>query len=159
VPTYGFSSAFTVTFWYKDIPSVKVPLLNLAARTVYDAFSELRWKCVWLEKTSTIYGSAEQPHETKIGAFFRTKVDPFLTPSDFTTMRLLPDSITWEFKEKNGFEVYARVESYIRKRSFFNKPEQERLSSIVQRLLEQVVQVAKKRAVRLSISRVQGHNP
>ena len=84
MPTYGFSSAFTVKFWYKDIPDVRVRLLNLAAQTVYDAFSELNWKCVWVDDVSKIYGSAEQPHESKLGEFFRTKVDPLVAPSDFT---------------------------------------------------------------------------
>jgi hypothetical protein len=134
--TYGFSARFTVNFWIEEI-RFKEPLLHIAMKAVEEAFSNLGWARMANLQMKKLFGQAEPIHESKLSEFFRMKVDPFLTPGTLSFARMMPDSIWWEFQEVE-LGVTAKVEFYIRKRGFFNKPNQERLTSMIQRLFKQV---------------------
>jgi hypothetical protein len=149
--TYGFSARFTVNFWIEEI-RFKEPLLHIAMKAVEEAFSNLGWGHAASLQMKKLFGQGEPIHESKLSAFFRMKVDPFLTPGTLSTMRMMPDSIVWEFQE-GDLGVTAKVEFYIRKRGFFNKPNQERLTSIIQRLFKQVAVGADKYSLGVTFNR------
>ena len=148
---YGFSAHFTVEFWFEQV-QYKNPLIQLAITAVDKAFAELGWSHVSSLEKKIVYGSAEPQKESKVAKFFRTKADPFLTPGLLSTMRLFPDRICWDFIEVD-VKVTAKVEFYIRKTTFLNQPEQARLSSIIRRLFEQVLEHSKKYSLGIAIQR------
>jgi hypothetical protein len=139
--TTGFSAKFKAEFWIEEV-RYQNPLIELAMATTQDGFKALKWGYWTDRKKGEITGQAESVKESKLDTFFRTKVNPFLLPSDYSfAMAYTWDYISWQFSEK-GERVVASVKFCIRKTTFFNKPEQERLSMIIQRLFEQVAHSA-----------------
>jgi len=149
--TYGFSADFTAEFWCEQI-RYKNALLQLAIIAVDESFAELGWTHLSSVEQRIVCGEAEPIKESKIGRFFRIKVNPVLFPSGLSTMRILQDVIQWQFAE-TGSKVTAEIHFYIRKTTFLNKPEQERLSSIIQRLFEQVSAHSQKYSLGFSVAR------
>lgn len=150
--TYGFSAHFKVEFCCKEV-RYENPLIQVAIKAVEDAFAELGWSCLSSVDKKCVNGAAEPVKESKVDEFFRTKVNPWLTPGTLSTMRLFPDRICWDFVEAET-TVTAKVEFYIRKTTkFFNRPEQERLSSIIRRLFERVLYHSNKYSLGVSIHR------
>ena len=149
--TYGYSSKFTVEFWIETV-RYKNPLMQLAITAVDEAFAHLEWPHSSSVELKSLIGCAEQIKESKLAEFCRYKLDPFLMPGFLTTMRMFPDSISWKFAE-SGPKVIATVEFYIRKTAFFNKPGQEKLSSIIRRLFMEVSQRSEKYSLGVEFKR------
>ena len=124
----------------------------MAMKAVEEAFSNLGWGHTASLQMKKLFGQAEPIHESKLSEFFRTKVNPFLMPGTLSTMRMMPDSIMWEFQEVD-LGVTAKVEFYMRKRGSFNKANQERLTSIIQRLFKQVSVGADKYSLGVTFNR------
>src|SRR5438094_5842340 len=150
--TYGFSAQFTAEFWCQEV-RYKNPLLQLAMTAVEESFDTLDWKYLSSVEKGFLSGAAEQVPESKISAFYRLKVARFVEPGVLPIMRMMPDRITWDFTQEEA-KVIAKVEFYIRKTTTFaNKPEQERLSSIIRRMFEQVTRHCIKYSLGMSIQR------
>jgi hypothetical protein len=150
--TYGFSANFTVEFSIEQM-RYKNPLIILAIRTTEDALAELGWFYRTDPEKNAIVAQAERVKESKVDWFCRTYVNRLLLPSDHSfAMAVTSDSISWQFQEA-GSHVTANAEFFIRKTTFLNKPEQERLSSIVHRLFEQVARFAKVHSLEVTFTR------
>jgi hypothetical protein len=149
--TYGFSANFTVAFWIEEV-RYKNPLIKLALTSVEEAFDHLGWRYRSSLEMKLLIGSAEPIKESKLSTFFRLKVNPILAPGMLSTMRTLDDHIHWEFAESEA-RVTAIVDFYIRKTTFFNRREKERLSSVIRRLFEEVLRRANKYSLGVSFNR------
>ncbi len=149
--TYGFSASFTVEFWIEKL-EYKNPLMQLAITTVDDAFAELGWPHSSSVELKLVCGAGELIQESKLEQFCRYKLNPFLRPGMLSTMQMVHDSIHWTFEESES-KVIANVAFYIRKTTFFNKPGQEKLSSIIKRLFEKVFQHSKKYSLGVAFKR------
>jgi hypothetical protein len=149
--TYGFSASFTVEFWIAAL-RYENSLMQLAMTSVEEAFEHLGWQYEPNLKLKLLIGSAEPIKESKVAKFFRQKVAPKIEEGMLPAMRALDDSIHWVFAESDSL-VSANVEFYVRKTGFFNQPDRERLSPIIQRLFGEVSQRCNKYSLGVSFKR------
>ena len=152
MPTYGFSAKYRVEF--------ETSLLEEAMLTVAEAFQNLEWQHLASLEHKRIFGSAEPIKESKWDEFARTKVNRFLVPSDYSLMMAVTrDIIDWQFTKLDS-KVSAEAYFFIRKTTrLFNKPEQERLSSIIRRMFEQISRLAEDAVMKVTISRSTDSTP
>jgi hypothetical protein len=124
--------------------------MQLAMTSVEEAFDHLGRRYQSSLKLKALVGSAEPIKESKVAEFSRLKVD--VMPGTLSAMGKLDDYIHWDFAESDSL-VSANVEFYVRKRGFFNQPDRERLSPIIQRLFGELSQRSNKYSVGVFFNR------